>query len=112
MNAPPGWLPSAEGGAAARAHLERLYLAGLEVEAVAPLLHQVHPIDVDRQRLALLRSQRDARQQIASVNAYIEALRDFWLAEASLDLALTGKSPGPMAAGPLPTSPGAAAAGH
>jgi outer membrane protein TolC len=38
----------------------------------------------------------DARQQIAAVNAYIEALRDFWMAEANLDLALTGKSPGPM----------------
>lgn len=36
----------------------------------------------------------DARQQIASVNAYIEALRDYWLAESTLDLALTGKSPG------------------
>ena len=39
----------------------------------------------------------DARQQIASVNSYIEALRDFWLAETSLELALTGKSPGAMA---------------
>jgi outer membrane protein TolC len=39
----------------------------------------------------------DARQQIASVNTYIEALRDFWLAESSLELALTGKSPGAMA---------------
>lgn len=38
----------------------------------------------------------DARSQIASVNAYIEALRDFWVAEANLELALTGKSPGPM----------------
>ena len=38
----------------------------------------------------------DARQQIASVNAYIDALRDFWLAEANLELALTGKSPGAM----------------
>ncbi|HET9405237.1 MAG TPA: TolC family protein [Burkholderiales bacterium] len=36
----------------------------------------------------------DARQQIAAVNTYIEALRDFWLAEATLQLALTGKSPG------------------
>jgi hypothetical protein len=36
----------------------------------------------------------DARQQITSVNAYIEALRDYWLAESTLDLALTGKSPG------------------
>ena len=38
----------------------------------------------------------DARQQIASVNAYIEALRDYWLAEATLQLALSGKSPGPI----------------
>ena len=39
----------------------------------------------------------DARQQITSVNAYIEALRDYWLAESNLNLALTGKSPGAMA---------------
>lgn len=38
----------------------------------------------------------DARQQVISVNAYIEAHRDFWLAESSLNLALTGKSPGSM----------------
>jgi outer membrane protein TolC len=38
----------------------------------------------------------DARSQIASVSAYIDALRDFWVAEANLELALTGKSPGPM----------------
>jgi cobalt-zinc-cadmium efflux system outer membrane protein len=34
----------------------------------------------------------DAREQIASVNASIEALRDFWLAEADLQLAITGSS--------------------
>jgi hypothetical protein len=33
----------------------------------------------------------DARTQIASVNASIEALRDFWLAQADLDMALIGK---------------------
>ncbi len=33
----------------------------------------------------------DARAQIASVNATIEALRDFWLAQADLDMALIGK---------------------
>ena len=38
----------------------------------------------------------DARQQIASVNGYIESLRDFWIADANLDLALTGRSPGAM----------------
>jgi outer membrane protein TolC len=45
----------------------------------------------------------DARTQIASVNASIEALRDFWLAEADLDMALVGKPMlAPMAG---PTSP-------
>jgi outer membrane protein TolC len=38
----------------------------------------------------------DARQQIASVNAYIDALRDFWVAESNLQMAMTGKSPGPI----------------
>jgi outer membrane protein TolC len=33
----------------------------------------------------------DARAQIASVNAAIEAKRDFWLAQADLDMALIGK---------------------
>lgn len=34
----------------------------------------------------------DARSQIASVNAAIESLRDFWLAQADLDMALIGKA--------------------
>ncbi len=38
----------------------------------------------------------DARQQIATVSAAIDAKRDFFLAEASLELALTGKSPGSL----------------
>ncbi len=33
----------------------------------------------------------DTRAQIASVNAYIEALRDFWLAQSDLQMALIGK---------------------
>src|SRR5687768_16583003 len=42
----------------------------------------------------------DARSQIASVNSYIEALRDFWLAQSDLQMALIGKpslSPAPRA---------------
>jgi outer membrane protein TolC len=35
----------------------------------------------------------DAREQIASVNAYIDATRDFWIAETDLQLALSGTSP-------------------
>ena len=33
----------------------------------------------------------DARAQIASVNGYIGALRDFWIADADLEMALIGK---------------------
>jgi outer membrane protein TolC len=36
----------------------------------------------------------DAREQVGSVNAAIEATRDYWLAETALQLALSGKSPG------------------
>jgi len=33
----------------------------------------------------------DARAQVASVNGYIAALRDFWLAQADLDMAMLGR---------------------
>ena len=39
----------------------------------------------------------DMRQQTLSVNHFIEAQRDFWLAEADLQLTLTGTSPGTLA---------------
>jgi hypothetical protein len=53
----------------------------------------------------------DARSQIAGVNGYIEALRDFWLAQADLDMALIGKPTlsAPAAAG---IAPAAGAAAH
>ena len=34
----------------------------------------------------------DAREQVGSVNAAIEATRDFWLAETALQLALAGSA--------------------
>jgi len=34
----------------------------------------------------------DARSQIVSVSGYIDSLRDFWLAQADLDMALIGKT--------------------
>ena len=47
----------------------------------------------------------DARVQIASVRSAIDALRDFWLADADLDAALVGKPAlAPMAAGPVPVA--------
>lgn len=39
----------------------------------------------------------DMRQQVISVNAAIEAQRDYWLLDADLQLALTGTSPGTLA---------------
>ena len=53
----------------------------------------------------------DARAQVASVNGYIDALRDFWVAQADLDLAMVGKPGLPMpAAGAAP--PVAVGGGH
>jgi outer membrane protein TolC len=37
----------------------------------------------------------DAREQVAAVTGYVQALRDFWIAENNLRTALTGRSPGP-----------------
>ena len=42
----------------------------------------------------------DARVQIASVNSAIESLRDFWIAQADLDMALIGKPSLTAMAGP------------
>ena len=52
----------------------------------------------------------DSRDQVAAVNAYIEAHRDFWFADADLQMALTGRSPGAAqtlrSATPAPASGG------
>ena len=53
----------------------------------------------------------DARSQIASVNGAIEALRDFWIAQADLDMALLGK-PSMNAAPAAAMAPAEAGAGH
>jgi outer membrane protein TolC len=50
----------------------------------------------------------DARAQIASVNAYIDSLRDFWIAQADLEMALIGK---PSLDAALPAAAPAAAGG-
>ena len=53
----------------------------------------------------------DARTQIASVNGSIQALHDFWIAQADLDMALIGKPSLAAAAGPAMAAQ-AAGAGH
>lgn len=56
----------------------------------------------------------DSRAQVMAVNSAIEAQRDFWLAEADLQTALTGTSPGALAGMGSGSASGAgdAAAGH
>lgn len=53
----------------------------------------------------------DARDQVASVNAAIEAQRDYWLAEAALQAAISGTGKVPTAA-PAAAPSAAAAAPH
>ena len=43
----------------------------------------------------------DSREQVASVVGYVQALRDYWLAQSDLQTAMTGQSPAaPTLAGP------------
>jgi len=54
----------------------------------------------------------DARSQIASVNGAIDALRDFWIAQADLDMALVGKPSLSAVIGPAVASGPAGDPGH
>jgi hypothetical protein len=55
----------------------------------------------------------DSREQVRGVTSYVRALRDFWIAETTLNTALTGRSPGASAAGGASSEPAApAAAAH
>ncbi|MBY0237483.1 MAG: TolC family protein, partial [Burkholderiaceae bacterium] len=53
----------------------------------------------------------DARSQISAVNASIEALRDFWVAQADLDMALIGR-PSLSAGTPATMATGSAGPAH
>lgn len=55
----------------------------------------------------------DAREQVGAVSASVEAQRDFWIADAQLQTALTGRSPGAaIALRPAAGAPAAGNAGH
>ena len=54
----------------------------------------------------------DARAQIASVHGAIDALRDFWIAHADLEMALVGKPSLTPSAGPAKGAAEAGGAGH
>ena len=53
----------------------------------------------------------DSREAVASVNAYLEAQRDFWMAEADLQMALTTGSPGAGSSAMKASMPAAPAGG-
>ena len=54
----------------------------------------------------------DARAQIASVHGAIQSQREFWIAQAELDMALVGKPSLTAASGPAIAAGGDAGAGH
>ena len=55
----------------------------------------------------------DSREQVRAVSQYVQALRDFWVAETDLQTALTGRSPGSSAAVSTPSAATAeGGAGH
>ncbi|HSB98951.1 MAG TPA: TolC family protein [Burkholderiaceae bacterium] len=54
----------------------------------------------------------DARAQIASVHAAIDALRDFWLAQADLEMALVGRPALTAPAGPAMSTAQSGSAAH
>jgi outer membrane protein TolC len=63
-------------------------------DEVVPLRKQISDENVLRYNgmlIGVFELLADARSQIASVNAAIDALRVFWLAQADLDMALIGK---------------------
>jgi len=54
----------------------------------------------------------ETRNHVAAVNNAIAALRDFWIADTDLETALTGTSPGALAAMSAAAGPASPAQGH
>lgn len=54
----------------------------------------------------------DSRDQVLSVTGYVEALRDYWIAETNLQSAMTGRSPGSTAMSRSTRGTAADAASH
>lgn len=54
----------------------------------------------------------DARAQFAAVSGYIEASRDYWIADAALQMALTGTSAGQLTVSGAPASVPTVGEGH
>jgi len=84
-------------------------------DEIVPLRRQIADENVLRYNgmlIGVFELLADARLQIASVNAAIEARRDFWLAEADLDMALIGKPSLTPASGPAAGAESGGGAAH
>ncbi len=92
-------------------------IARYHLDEIVPLRKQIAEENVLRYNgmlIGVFELLADARAQIASVNAAIEAKRDFWIAQADLDMALIGKPSLAAVMGAATASPAtdAAGAGH
>ena len=92
-------------------------IARYHLDEIVPLRKQIAEENVLRYNgmlIGVFELLADARAQIASVNAAIEAKRDFWIAQADLEMALIGKPSLASAMAGATTSPAgeAAGAGH
>jgi len=89
-------------------------VARLYREQIVPLAQQVSEQNLLRYNgmfIGVFELLADARAQIGAVNAAIQAQRDFWLAQADLEMALLGK-PALSAASAPTAAAGPAAAAH
>ena len=86
-------------------------------DEIVPLRKQISEENLLRYNgmlLSVFELLADARDQVASVNAYIDALRDYWLADADLQMALNGTSVAnsPMRAGSPQMRTGGSSGAH
>ncbi len=96
-------------------HLSSWDIARHQREEIVPLRGRIAEENLLRYNgmlIGVFELLADARSQIASVNGAIDALRDFWLAQADLDMALVGKPTLTTSAGPAMRPAEAGGAGH
>ena len=77
------------------AYLTAYELAQHYRDEIVPLRKQISDENLLRYNgmlISVFELLADAREQVASVNSYIDALREYWLAESELQMAFTGKS--------------------
>jgi hypothetical protein len=70
-------------------------LARLYRDQIVPLRKQIadeNQLRYNGMLISVFELLADAREQVVSINASIEALRDFWLAETNVHLVMTGSS--------------------